>query len=101
MWKRVNSNVFFIRSKLEVLSSATRECSETRSNSSASSSSENFTNRDAIEESSLSDTTSTESFEDLKSDKNIKDPRNESFVNVDTENVAEKVEQTVINTSGN
>ena len=86
-----------IRSKLEVLSSATRECSETRSNSSASSSSENFTNRDAIEESSLSDTTSTESFEDLKSDKNIKD---ESFVNVGTDNVAEKVEQTVINTSG-
>ena len=101
MWKRVSINVVIIRSKLEVLSSATRECSETRSNSSASSSSENFTNRDAIEESSLSDTTSTESFEDLKSDKNIKAPINESFVNVDTENVAEKVEQTVINTSGN
>ena len=101
MWKRVSINVLIIRSKLEVLSSATRECSETRSNSSASSSSENFTNRDAIEESSLSDTTSTESFEDLKSDKNIKAPINESFVNVDTENVAEKVEQTVINTSGN
>ena len=92
---------FLVRSKLEVLSSTTRECSETRSNSSASSSEGNFTNRDAIEESSLSETTSSESFEDLKGDKHNEAPSNDSFVNVDNENVAEKVEQTIINTSGN
>ena len=83
-----------------MLSSNTRECSETRSNSSASSGSEgNFTNRDAIEESS-SDTSSSESFEDINNDKSIKAPDNEPFENVSNENVAENVQETIINTSG-
>ena len=60
-----------------------------------------ISNRDAIEESSLRETTSSESFEDLKGDKHNKAPSSDSFVNVDNENVAEKVEQTIINTSGN
>ena len=84
-----------------MLSSNTRECSETRSNSSASSGSDvNFTNRDAIEETSLSESSSNESFEDLKCNKNIDSPSSDSFVNVDNENVAEKVDQSIINTTG-
>ena len=82
-----------------MLSANTRECSETRSNSSASSSEGNFTNRDAIEESSC-DTSSSESLEDLNSDKSIKDHSNESFDNVSNENVAENVQETIINTTG-
>ena len=93
----VRVNIVIIRSKLEVLSANTRDCSETRSNSSASSSEGNFTNRDAIEESSC-DTSSSESLEDLNSDKSIKDPSNESFDNVS--NVAENVQETIINTTG-
>jgi len=96
MVRSLNSQNSELRSKLEVLSADTRECSETRSNSSASSSEGNFTNRDAIEESSC-DTSSSESLEDLNSDKSIKDHSNESFDNVS--NVAENVQETIINTT--
>ena len=105
MIRSLNSQNSELRSKLEVLSANTRECSETRSNSSASSGTEesdNITNRDAIVETSYSESSSGESFEDIKSDKETHTaaPSSDSFVNVAHDNEIENVEQTIISTTG-
>ena len=105
MIRSLNSQNSELRSKLEVLSANTRECSETRSNSSASSGTEesdNITNRDAIVETSYSESSSGESFEDIKSEKETHTaaPSSDSFVNVAHDNEIENVEQTIISTTG-
>ena len=105
MIRSLNSQNSELRSKLEVLSANTRECSETRSNSSASSGTEesdNITNRDAIVETSYSESSSGESFEDIKSDNETHTaaPSSDSFVNVAHDNEIENVEQTIISTTG-
>ena len=96
MIRSLNSQNSELRCKLEVLASATRECSETRSNSSASG--EEVSNHDEIHETSFSD--SSESFEEITAGKVTAAPSSDSFVNVKNENLVETVEQTVISTSG-
>ena len=61
MIRSLNSQNSELRSKLEVLSSATRECSESRSTSSVSG---DMTNHDEIAESSFSES-SSDSFEEI------------------------------------
>merc|ERR1719318_804431 len=101
MIRNLNSQNSELRSKLEVLSSNTRDCSESRCNSSSD-------GRDMVE-SSLSD--SSDSFVELDSEKKSSVPSSDSFVNVDpvhkdfkvdeyesNETDVTSVEQTVIRT---
>ena len=91
--RSLNSQNSELRSKLEVLSSNTRECSETRSNTSE----EN--NQEEMADTSFSDSSSSESFEELTGDKTSVPaaPSSDSFVNVKD---VGSIEETVINTSG-
>ena len=93
--RSLNSQNSELRSKLEVLASATRECSETRSNSSASET--HGTNHDEIVDNSFSDSSSSESFEEVTAAAS-----SDSFVEVksDVKSDMEGVQQTVIATSG-
>ena len=102
MIRSLNSQNSELRSKLEVLSSNTRECSETRSNSSASGSDDNITNHDEIVETSFSESSSNESFEEINSDKATAVPSSDSFDNLqnDNENKVCNIDQTIISTSG-
>jgi len=90
--RSLNSQNSELRSKLEVLSSNTRECSETRSNTSE----EN--NQEEMADTSFSDSSSSESFEELTGDKTSvpEAPSSDSFVNVKD---VGSIEETVINTS--
>ena len=92
--RSLNSQNSELRSKLEVLSSNTRECSETRSNTSEE------INQDDMADTSFSESSSSESFEELSGDKSPPvpaAPSSDSFVNVKD---VGSVEETVINTSG-
>ena len=94
--RSLNSQNSELRSKLEVLSSNTRECSETRSNTSEE------IHQDDMADTSFSESSSSESFEELSGDTGKPPsvppaPSSDSFVNV--KNVG-SVEETVINTSG-
>ena len=91
--RSLNSQNSELRSKLEVLSSNTRECSETRSNSSEE------INQEEMADTSFSESSSSESFEELTGDKPSVPaaPSSDSFVNVKD---VGSIEETVINTSG-
>ena len=91
--RSLNSQNSELRSKLEVLSSNTRECSETRSNSSEE------INQEEMADTSFSESSSSESFEELTGDKPPVPaaPSSDSFVNVKDVGT---IEETVINTSG-
>merc|ERR1719342_704662 len=103
--RSLNSQNSELRSKLEVLASATRECSESRSNSSASGDISQLTNRDAMQESSFSESSSSESFEEIgqsaesnQNTANQKAESSDSFVDVKKGSELENVQQTVIST---
>ena len=83
--RSLNSQNSELRSKLEVLSSNTRECSETRSNTSEA-------------ETSFSES-SNESFEEVNAEKPSVPaaPSSDSFVNVKD---IGSIEETIINTTG-
>jgi len=87
MIRNLNSQNSELRSKLEVLSSNTRDCSESRCNSSSD-------GRDMVE-SSLSD--SSDSFVELDSEKKSSVPSSDSFVNVDPVHKDFKVDEYVSN----
>ena len=91
--RSLNSQNSELRSKLEVLSSNTRECSETRSNSS-----EEIQQED-MAETSFSESSSSESFEELSAEKQSTPaaPSSDSFVNVKEIGT---IEETIINTTG-
>ena len=91
--RSLNSQNSELRSKLEVLSSNTRECSETRSNSSEE------IQQDEMADTSFSESSSSESFEELSGDKPSVPaaPSSDSFVNVKD---VGSIEETIINTSG-
>ena len=91
--RSLNSQNSELRSKLEVLSSNTRECSETRSNTSEE------INQEEMADTSFSESSSSESFEELTGDKTSVPaaPSSDSFVNVKH---LGSIEETVISTSG-
>ena len=91
--RSLNSQNSELRSKLEVLSSNTRECSETRSNTSEE------INQEEMADTSFSESSSSESFEELTGEKTSVPaaPSSDSFVNVKH---LGSVEETVISTSG-
>ena len=91
--RSLNSQNSELRSKLEVLSSNTRECSETRSNTSEE------INHEEMADTSFSESSSSESFEELSGDKTSVPaaPSSDSFVNVKHLGC---IEETVISTSG-
>jgi len=106
--RSLNSQNSELRSKLEVLASATRECSESRSDSSASGDISQLTNRDAMQESSFSESSSSESFEEIGQSTatnqnttrsaNQKAESSDSFVDVKEGSELDNVQQTVIST---
>ena len=91
--RSLNSQNSELRSKLEVLSSNTRECSETRSNSS-----EEIQQEEMAETSFSESSSSSESFEEISAEKPaVPVPSSDSFVNVKDIGT---IEDTIINTSG-
>ena len=90
--RSLNSQNSELRSKLEVLSSNTRECSETRSNSS-----EEIQQEEMAETSFSESSSSSDSFEEISAEKPaaVPVPSSDSFVkDIGT------IEETIINTTG-